>query len=186
MKITISVLASAVFVVLVQQLPAQVVLYDGSMGTTPAAQGWQFLANPIFGNTVMQILGPGYVTLDSTSTITDQAGYFSANPILPSLAHPDMPIIDRLSGYDVRFDLRVNIENHVLPPARVTTTAMVWLIGAVLCDRHQRRPAWCRSWGFGPTGFGERTTKSYPAIFLPKPREWVWIRPARCCNTTFE
>lgn len=99
-----------------QLLSAQVVLYDGALGTLPAAQGWQYLANPIIGNMATQTLGAGFVTLDSTSPITDQAGYFSANPIFPQLAHPNMPVIDRLAGYDVRFVMRLNSENHALPP----------------------------------------------------------------------
>ncbi len=98
-------------------LPAQVVLYNGTLGTTPATQGWQYLANPIAGNTVTQSLGAGYVTLDTTSPITDQAGYFSANPVFPILAHPNMPLLDRLMGFDIRFDIRVDSENHVAPPS---------------------------------------------------------------------
>ncbi len=95
---------------------AQVVLFDGGIGTTPTAQGWQFLADPFIGHSVTQTVGSGFTTLDSTSPISDRGGYFSANPLLPVLAHPNMPTIDRLVGYNVRFDIRVNSENHVEPP----------------------------------------------------------------------
>ncbi len=81
-------------------------LFDATLGTTPAAQGWLFLANPIFGHSVSQTPGPAFATLDSLSPRSDQGGYFS-------YFHPNLPApLDRNAGFVVRFGLRIDAEGH--------------------------------------------------------------------------
>ena len=106
-------LASLLFLLIVAAAatPAHaVILYDGAAGTLPAAQGWVYLTNPLGGASAVQTLGGGAVNLDTTAVGGDQAGYFSQFPIFGS--HPSMPTIDRLDGYNIRFDARLVSETH--------------------------------------------------------------------------
>ncbi len=81
-------------------------LFDATTGTTPADQGWLFLANPILTHSVAQTPGPVFTTLDSTAPRSDQGGYFSA-------FHPDLPApLDRSVGFAVRIGLRISAEGH--------------------------------------------------------------------------
>jgi hypothetical protein len=109
----------AIFVLLTLSgtLSAQVVLFDGNLGSTPSAQGWPFIGNPPTTHSVTQVASPGFTTVDSRNPITDQGGYFSEDPIFGIFTHPNMPITDRSVGYTVRFDVRVAHESHVLGPA---------------------------------------------------------------------
>ncbi len=95
----------------------QTVLFDAMLGTTPSSQGWQFIADPLFTHSVTPTLNAGYTRVDSLDPKGDRGGYFSENPVFPQLRHPDMPEIDRINGYTVRFDVRVNVEDHVMGPA---------------------------------------------------------------------
>jgi hypothetical protein len=97
-------------------LAAQIVLFDGGLGTTPSAQGWVFIADPFPGHSVFQTPHPGFTTLDSLTPMSDRGGYFSEDPVLGILKHPDMPIIDRHAGFSISFDVRVNVEAHLLGP----------------------------------------------------------------------
>lgn len=113
MKVARTVLLIWFCVVPIRGAGAQV-LFDAALGTAPSAQGWPFIANS--GNSVTETVFANYTTVDSLSPITDQGGYFSEDPILGILTHPDMPTIDRSVGYQIRFDVRVNAETHVLGP----------------------------------------------------------------------
>jgi hypothetical protein len=95
----------------------QVVLFDGALGTTPSAQGWPFIADPLGTHSVTELVSPGFSTVDSRDPITDRGGYFSEDPFLGILTHPNMPLTDRSTGYSVRFDIRVGQENHVMGAA---------------------------------------------------------------------
>lgn len=94
-------------------LTAQVVLFDGALGTAPSDQGWPFFADPVGGHTVTETAMSGFTVFDSTVPISDRGGYFSRDPVLGIFTHPNMPMTDRSVGYTVRFDLRVVDENHV-------------------------------------------------------------------------
>jgi hypothetical protein len=72
-------------------------LYDGSLGTLPAAQGWT-----AFTVGATQSVSGGGVTLDTTAINTVQAGYSRA----------DTPL-NRAAGFTLDFGLRVLSENHV-------------------------------------------------------------------------
>lgn len=85
-------------------------LYDGSLNTLPAQQGWIFLAQPLLGNAVRQTAGQGITILDTTAETADKAGYFSNVPPLKS--HPANPVLDHAAGFVVRFGVRVNSETH--------------------------------------------------------------------------
>ena len=87
-----------------------VVLYDGSLNTLPAAQGWRYVSNPFSGSSATQAASGGAVTLDTTAVGTEQAGYFSQFPVLGS--HPAMPTLDRTAGFTIRFDARIVSESH--------------------------------------------------------------------------
>ena len=82
------------------------VLYDGSLGTVPGAQGWLYLTDPLFGASAIESLDTGVVVLDSTPATSDSAGYFSS-------LHPGVGVLDRSVGYRVRFDVEIVSESHV-------------------------------------------------------------------------
>jgi len=85
---------------------AGVDLFDATLGTTPADQGWLFLANPILTHSVTQTPGSLFTTLDSFAPRSEQGGYFSA-------LHPDLPApLDRTAGFSVRIGLRIDAEGH--------------------------------------------------------------------------
>lgn len=87
------------------------ILYDATAGTLPAAQGWLYGTNPIFGSEATQTVGGGILTLDTTADRSEQAGYFSALPPIPG-QHPGLPVMDPSIGYTVRFGLQVESEGH--------------------------------------------------------------------------
>jgi len=89
------------------------VLYDGSGGTLPEVQGWNYLTDPIAGASATHVAGGGVTTLDTTPQITDSAGFFSEVPLLGTNKHPSLGALDRGGdGYTVRFDLRISAETH--------------------------------------------------------------------------
>ena len=79
------------------------VLYDGSAGGTPSAQGWlyQTSANP----SATQVEAGGITTLDTTIQQVDQAGY-GRMPLLGS------PVLDRTAGYTIVIDMGIVSESH--------------------------------------------------------------------------
>lgn len=95
---------------------AEVVLFDGTLGTTPAAQGWPFFADPLGSNSVAQVASPGFTTLDTFNPRTDRGGYFSRDPVFGIFVHPNMPVLDRQAGYSVRFSLRIAAEARATGP----------------------------------------------------------------------
>ncbi len=82
-----------------------VVLYDGNLGTTPAAQGWLFLDDPLFASNATLTAGPTFSTLDTTTTRTDSAGLFGN-------LHPGIGTLDRTAGFELIMDLRIDSEGH--------------------------------------------------------------------------
>ncbi len=81
------------------------VLYDGSLGTVPSAQGWIYLTNPLSGSLAVQSLAPSAVQVDTTAREDDQAGYFAS-------LHPSLPLFDREAGFTVRADVQILSEAH--------------------------------------------------------------------------
>ena len=75
------------------------ILYDGGLGGTPDAQGFNFVA---FAASASQTFAAGVTTLDTTAVQSDQAGYFAK----------DQPIFNRQSGYKVQFTAQILEENH--------------------------------------------------------------------------
>lgn len=82
-----------------------VVLFDGSLGTLPTAQGWLYLTDP-FPASATQSAGGGVTTLDTTSVRADSAGYFS-------YVHPLVGTLDRFAGFSLSFDMKLLSESHV-------------------------------------------------------------------------
>jgi hypothetical protein len=95
---------------------AEVVLFDGGLGTTPSAQGWPFFADPVGSHSVTQTAGAGFTTLNTVGPITDRGGYFSRDPVLGIFVHPNMPVLNRQAGYSINFSLRMAAETHVTGP----------------------------------------------------------------------
>lgn len=93
-----------------------VTLFDGLLATTPAAQGWVYLTNPVFGASATQAALGDRTRLDTSPVRTEMAGYFSRllAPPLPPRSHPDMPTLDRDLGYRVGFTARLTAELHVV------------------------------------------------------------------------
>jgi len=95
---------------LVAALPAAArgdsVLYDGALGSTPAAQGWLYLSNPLAGALATQSASNGFTTLDTTPRASDSAGYFSAG-------QASVGVLDRAVGYTIDLRLRVLQETHL-------------------------------------------------------------------------
>jgi hypothetical protein len=82
-----------------------VTLYDGSKGTTPDAQGFLYLTNPLVGASATQTASGGVTVLDTTPKASESAGYFSTgNPLVGTL--------DRSSGFTVTFRLQLQSESH--------------------------------------------------------------------------
>jgi hypothetical protein len=89
--LTLCVIASS-------SVAAAATLYDGTLGTLPAAQGWLYYPN-LPG--LQQVVGNATV-LDTTSNQGIQVGY---SPLSP-------PVFDRNVGYTITFDVRVAAESH--------------------------------------------------------------------------
>jgi hypothetical protein len=77
-----------------------IVLYDGALGSTPDAQGFDFQALPPGGAT--QTFSSGVTTLTTTQSVS--AGYFVE--LTPQIA------LDRARGYTLSFTAQVAAESH--------------------------------------------------------------------------
>lgn len=75
------------------------VLYDGSLGTFPAAQGWTFASLPV---TPPQTMSEGAVRLDTTASTSIQSGYSRLAP----------GGLDRSAGFTLGFAVRLERETH--------------------------------------------------------------------------
>lgn len=87
-----------------------VVLYDGALNTSPAAQGWLAYAQVPFTPSYTATAG-GKTTLDSTSSSSIQAGFASYSPS-GSLLNPSFPTLNRTAGFGLEFDARLLAESH--------------------------------------------------------------------------
>lgn len=96
-----------------------IVLYDGSLNTTPDQQGWKYITNPLPppfgpGSSAVQSASGGATNLDTTAKRDEQAGYFSKveHPSLPSYSHPLVPQLERYSGFAISFQVQILKEIH--------------------------------------------------------------------------
>ncbi len=86
-------------------------LYDGSAGTLPTAQGWNYITAPLFGAKAVAGMEGSSATVDTTPVIGDSAGYFSSlPPFFPK--HPLVGGLDRTNGFSVTFDSTLVSEAH--------------------------------------------------------------------------
>ena len=86
------------------------VLYNGSLGTVPSAQGWYYVTAPLTGASATQSAGVGATTLDTTPVPGESAGYPNIVPIFPP--HPGVGVLDSSAGFVLRFTVQVVSENH--------------------------------------------------------------------------
>ena len=84
-------------------------LYDGSAGSTPEAQGW--LNFQSLGGSATHTTGGGKTTLDTTLLPAIQAGWSNYNLITP--VNSSFPPLNRAQGYIVALDMKLLSESHV-------------------------------------------------------------------------
>lgn len=89
------------------------VLYDGSMGTSPAAQGY-FSYGSAHPTGTYFTQNPGSIELNSTSIITIQSGFQNYTPSLTGLENPAFPTLDSSTGYTVSVNMQTVSENHAV------------------------------------------------------------------------
>jgi len=95
-----------------------IVLYDGSLNEgieTPSAQGWLYIADPIFGSFASQNASGGVTTLNTMTYASIMAGYFNQDPSgLSGYIHPAMSgiVLDRQTGFSLDFSVKINSESH--------------------------------------------------------------------------
>ena len=94
------------------------VLFDPALGTLPGAQGSLFFCSGgasalCFGPDGTQALAADGVVLDSTGIATpnENSGQVGFANSLPPLLPPTIPL-DRIAGFTLNFDLRVDFESH--------------------------------------------------------------------------
>lgn len=75
-------------------------LYDGSLGTTPDAQGWTYTPAPNVD--VGMSATPGGTLLQTLSSINESAGFYRT-----------VPDLNRTTGYTLSFNVQINGESHV-------------------------------------------------------------------------
>lgn len=81
--------------------PATTILYDGTLGTLPGAQSFDYLAVP---GTATQTVAGGATTLDTTALVGEAAGYSAKAAAVPAL--------DRAAGYAVTVAAQLQAETH--------------------------------------------------------------------------
>lgn len=87
---------------------ADSLLYNGSLNTTPDAQGWFYGTDFLLAT---QSAAGGMTTFSSTADNAIRAGYSTLNPITNEVL-AGMPTLDRAGGYTVEFDVKVDSESH--------------------------------------------------------------------------
>lgn len=90
---------------------ASVLMYDGSLGTAPGAQGYltygSYLTNPLVSAGDNYTIGAASVTLDSTSDSTIHSGFSDFNGLVTSVSN-----LDRSTGFSVNLTMRTISESH--------------------------------------------------------------------------
>ena len=90
---------------------APIVLYDATLGNTPAQQSWLGAGDGSFQIPFHN--GAGTV-MDTTADSDARFGYFSEDPLFGTAQHPQLPTLSRQQGFEVSFSLQVLDENHAL------------------------------------------------------------------------
>ena len=91
--------------------PAQAtILYNGSLGTSPASQG--YLTYGTESPTALFSVGPSSITMDSTASAAFHSGFEDYNALLTALQNPSMPALDRAAGFSVSVTMRTISETH--------------------------------------------------------------------------
>ena len=93
-----------------QQCSADILLYDDSTSQRPGDQPW--LAFATSAGTATETVVPTGVTL-----ATDNAAFagYSSHTLLGLPKNPAFPVLNRVTGFALDFELKVNDENHVSP-----------------------------------------------------------------------
>ncbi len=108
-RLLVRLLALCLVLVPTSRLTADwVELYDVTAGTLPGNQGWL----PVVPAPSSEQHNGSWLNLDTTADRASQAGYFSESPFNGASQHPDMPVLDRLAGFHVDFQLQVLSEGH--------------------------------------------------------------------------
>ena len=89
-------------------------VFDGSQKTTPDAQGWLYITDPLPpplgpGSCATQSANGDGTHLNTNCNIRHSAGYFSQ---VPPLSHPLMPELDRAVGFTISFEIEILSESH--------------------------------------------------------------------------
>lgn len=107
--VIVAALASVIFVT--PSRSAEVVLYQSNGVTAPNAQGQLFFASDTTQTAVA--VGANGTTFDTTANSGTRAGYSNRTPFIPSpFVNPFFPTLDRVAGFTIRLDLKVNSESH--------------------------------------------------------------------------
>jgi hypothetical protein len=86
-----------------------VTLYDASQNNFPEDQSWLFYAaDASIGS---KTAAGGHTSFDSGAQAT-RAGWSNYIPIINAPKNPSFPTLDRSTGFDLSFDLKVNSESH--------------------------------------------------------------------------
>ena len=108
-RLLIRLMAVCLALIPTSRLTADLVeLYDVTAGTLPGNQGW--LA--VVPAPATEQHNGSWLNLDTTAERSSQAGYFSESPFNGASQHPDMPVLDRLTGFHIDFQLQVLSEGH--------------------------------------------------------------------------
>jgi hypothetical protein len=94
---------------------ATIVLYDGSSGVMPDHVSWRWIygSSPLEFPPTSESFASGVTTLDTSSGMDKRAGYFSEITEPIHLKNPNVPALDRTTGYRVRFNMQLDCETHV-------------------------------------------------------------------------
>ena len=87
-------------------------LYDGSLNTTPNAQGWLAYGSGDFQN--YATTSGGQTQLNTSSANTLQAG-FSNHTVFGMIVNGAFPTLDRTSGFVLSFRVKLTSETHDSP-----------------------------------------------------------------------
>jgi hypothetical protein len=88
----------------------EVVLYDGTNPATPEGQG--FLRFQAFPPGSYFVTAGGVTTIDTTLTNAISAGFHDYNLLLTGVLNPALPPLDRVTGFTVTLDVRIEAEAH--------------------------------------------------------------------------
>jgi hypothetical protein len=99
-----------------------VVLYDGSLNTTPDAQGWLAYGDADPSTDYTSTSG-GRTRLDTLSSNSVQAGY-SNHTIFGTGVNPSFPVLDRSTGFVLSFTVWIPVQHYDLDRAGFSVIAL--------------------------------------------------------------